>query len=82
MMKIHVKLFARARELAGSGQLQLEFPEHACVRDAKVRLSHDFPALQPLMKSLLIAINGDYAADSMPLVDGCELAAFPPVSGG
>ena len=33
-------------------------------------------------KSLLLAIDGEYATDDTPLTNGCELAAFPPVSGG
>jgi molybdopterin converting factor subunit 1 len=81
-MRITVRLFARARDLAGTDRLELELPEAARVRDARACLLQQVSALQPIIKSLLLAIDGDYAADDTLLKDGCELAAFPPVSGG
>lgn len=81
-MRITVRLFARARDLAGTERLEMDLPDGARVRDARVRLLAEVPALGPLLKSLLMAINGEYATDESPLRDSCELAAFPPVSGG
>ena len=81
-MRITVRLFARARDLAGTDRRELELPEAARVRDARAYLLQQVPALQPIIKSLLLAIDGEYATDDTLLKNGCELAAFPPVSGG
>ena len=81
-MHIHVKLFARAKDLAGTGALSLVLPEGALVRAAKALLVERCPALQPLMSVLLIAVDGNYATDETVLTESCELACFPPVSGG
>lgn len=81
-MRITVRLFARARDLAGTDRLELELPEAARVRDARASLLQQVPALEPIIKSLLLAIDGEYSTDDTLLKNGCELAAFPPVSGG
>ncbi len=81
-MKIHVKLFARARDLAGTGTLTLDLPEGSRVQDARKALATHSPALRPLLPVLLVAVNGEYASEESLLEDGCELACFPPVSGG
>lgn len=81
-MQIHVKLFARARDLAGTSSLELIAPEGCSVSDAKTLLLDQVPQLISLMPHLLIAVDGDYAGDKTILKEGCELACFPPVSGG
>jgi molybdopterin converting factor subunit 1 len=81
-MRINVRLFARARDLAGTDRLELILPDAARVRDARASLLQQVAALEPIIKSLLLAIDGEYATDDTPLTNGCELAAFPPVSGG
>lgn len=81
-MQITVRLFARARDLAGTDRIELELAAGAQVRDARASLLARVPALAPVMKSLLMAVDGEYATDETPLHDHCELAAFPPVSGG
>ncbi len=81
-MQIHVKFFAGARDLAGTSSLELQTTDLCSVRDAKSLLLKRIPQLASLMPRLLIAVNGSYAADSTSLEDGCELACFPPVSGG
>jgi molybdopterin converting factor subunit 1 len=81
-MKVEVKLFARARDLAGAPQVTLELPEPGSVRDLRNALATDFPQLSPLVPNLLIAVNSEYVSDIDSLTDGAEIACFPPVSGG
>ena len=81
-MRIHIKFFARARDLAGTSDFDLVTPNPCAVSDAKLLLLDHFPQLASVMPFLLIAVDGDYASDQTPLRDGCELACFPPVSGG
>lgn len=81
-MQIHVKLFARARDLAGSGSLTINTPDPCTVSEVRQLLLAEAPGLSPIMPSLLMAVDGHYASEHFPLKDGCELACFPPVSGG
>lgn len=81
-MKLDVKLFARARDLAGADHVQVELAEEARVADLRSALTERFPALKPLAPSLLIAMGAEYADDSLPIDPTREVACFPPVSGG
>ena len=76
-MEVTVRLFAMLRERAGAGELVLDLPEGASVRDALDRLgdlAEDLP--------LVLAVNREYAPEHQVLGAGDELALIPPVSGG
>ena len=76
-VQIIVRLFAGLRERAGGPGRTLELPEGATVGDVWAPLElGDEPA------GLLSALNKEYAAASVALADGDEVAVIPPVSGG
>lgn len=81
-MKLQVKLFARARDLAGSGVIEVELPEPATIADFRHALSTQHPKLAPLAASLLVAVGTDYAGPETILTQKSDIACFPPVSGG
>ena len=81
-MKIEVRLFARARDLAGAPSIQVDLPESATVAELKSELLRTKPQLEPLARSLLVAVGSDYASDAHILASGDDVACFPPVSGG
>ena len=81
-MQIAVKFFARAKDLTGTGDLSLSLSEGCTVGQAKAALVSLYPNLRIVMSTLLVAVNGEYAGDATPLTEACELACFPPVSGG
>lgn len=81
-MLIFVKFFARSKDLTGIGDLSLSLPEACTVGQAKAALITTYPNLRSVMPTLLVAVDGEYAADATPLTESCELACFPPVSGG
>ena len=81
-MKLTVKLFARARDLAGSDRIELDLPEAARVADLRAALTAACSAMAPLVPRLLVAVGTDYARDDLPLTPDAEVACFPPVSGG
>jgi len=81
-MNVNVKLFARARDVAGADCVTVELPEPARVGDLRAALCERYPDLRPLARSLLISLGIDYAKDDAPIRPGDELACFPPVSGG
>ena len=81
-IKITVLLFGQAREVAGAASLELEVAQPATVASAFAALAAAHPRLAAMGRSLLFAINEEYAGREQPLSDGDRLAVLPPVSGG
>src|SRR5689334_23795828 len=81
-MKITILLFGQARETVGAASLELELAQPATVAGAFARLVAAHPKLAAMERSLLFAINEEYAGREQPLSDGDQLAVLPPVSGG
>ena len=81
-MKVQVRLFARARDLAGNERIDVELPDRASVADLRKALAAQCPSLRSLVPSLLVAIGNEYADDAALLDGSAEIACFPPVSGG
>ncbi|HTU88509.1 MAG TPA: MoaD/ThiS family protein [Gemmataceae bacterium] len=81
-MIVHVRLFARARDLAGADILRVELPGGAAVADLRRRLAADYPALSSLLKRSALANENEFADDSLVLSEDAEIALLPPVSGG
>ena len=83
MMPIKVLLFATLRDHAGGKKsIEVALPAGATVKDLKVQIREDFPALKESMTSVLVAVNREFALDEAPLGETAEVALFPPVSGG
>ena len=81
-IKITALLFGQAREMAGAASLDLEVAQPATVASAFAVLTAERPRLAALERSLLFAVNEEYAGREQPLNDGDRLAILPPVSGG
>jgi MoaE-MoaD fusion protein len=81
-VKVRVKLFASVREIVGRRELVLDVSEGFTVSALSRRLVSDHPKLLALMPSLQFAVNHEYADGQRVLVEGDEVAAIPPVSGG
>jgi molybdopterin converting factor subunit 1 len=81
-MRVTVRLFARLRDLAGSGELVREVPDPATVQTVWKALIAEMPALQDYERTMSVAVNADYSKMSATVSDGDEVAFLPPVSGG
>lgn len=79
---VTILLFGRAREFAGSSSIELVVPEPATVEGAFDVLRRAHPKLGEMERSLLFAINEEYASRTDSLSEGDRLAVLPPVSGG
>lgn len=79
--RVSVLLFGITREIVGSSALTLDLPQTGQVGDLLVNLKEKYPALNGL-RSLLVAVNGEYAEADQPLRPNDEIALIPPVSGG
>lgn len=81
-MTVQVRLFARYRELAGTGSLQLDVPDKSTALDVFDHVARRFPEMQPMRASTLMAIEAEYVRPETELSEGEELVLMPPVSGG
>jgi molybdopterin converting factor subunit 1 len=77
-----VLLFARARDLAGSGELEIELGPDARVADLRRALSARYPSLAPLLARCAIAVDQEFATEETWLLPASVVALLPPVSGG
>ena len=81
-MKVNVHLFARARDVAGASMVTMELPSGARVADVRRLLADRYPALASLLERSALAVNDEFAEDTLTLPHGAEVALLPPVSGG
>jgi len=81
-MNIHVLFFGAARDAVEANQLDLELEAPATVSSAFQSLKTRFEKLERFGRSLLFAVNQEYATPDTQLKENDELAVFPPVSGG
>ena len=81
-MKLKVKLFAVARQLAGTDTAEVELPGDATVAQLRTALARDYPPLETALASVVFAVNAEYAGDETRLTEQDEVACIPPVSGG
>lgn len=81
-LRVQLRFFALARDLAGTAGAVLELPEGATVGEAWDRILADYPGLVRYRDEFMVAVNRRFAQDDHRLEDGDELAVIPPVSGG
>jgi molybdopterin converting factor subunit 1 len=78
---VTVLFFGAARDIVGQAEIQLSL--HATnAASALEELLETFPELRRFGRSLLFAVNQEYAQPDREIKTGDELAVFPPVSGG
>ena len=83
-MKVVVRYFASIRETLGVGTETLEVtsPTLAALRDTLI--ARGGPSAEALArgKAVRMALDQVMCDESATLRDGCEVAIFPPVTGG
>lgn len=82
--EIHVTVlfFGAARDAVGQGQVGLVLSGASTTGKALEDILETYPELRRFGRSLLLAVNQEYARADQVVRDGDELAVFPPVSGG
>ena len=82
MATVRLRLFAAAREAAGTGSAEVDGATVGEVLDvARGRFGATFAAV---LAGSRVWIDGDEPVDgdATPVIDGTEVAVLPPVSGG
>jgi molybdopterin converting factor subunit 1 len=77
-----VRLFARLRDLAGTGELTRDVSAPATVQTVWNALVAEMPSLVEYERTMSVAVNAEYARMAASVNDGDEVAFLPPVSGG
>ena len=80
MAKYKVKAFGITKDILGGRENVVEI-EGQTVADLRQQLQEKYPQLSGL-RSLMIAVNNNYAEDETAISEADEIALIPPVSGG
>src|SRR5688572_27682072 len=81
-IRVKVLFFGAARDAVGRPEVELELDQEQTSATALAQLIEKYPNLGRFGRSLLVAVNQEYARGETSLKNGDELAVFPPVSGG
>ncbi|MBU0590271.1 MAG: molybdopterin converting factor subunit 1 [Gammaproteobacteria bacterium] len=83
-MKVNVKYFASIRESVGTGSEQLDTAAATlgALRDELIARSDAHAQSLARGRSVRVALNQVMSEESAMLSEGCEVAFFPPVTGG
>ncbi len=81
-MRIEIHFYSYFKDLTGFAQTTQEMPERSSISELLEKLFTQFPKLESMKKSTLIAVGMDYQTWDYVLRDGDEVSLFPPVQGG
>jgi len=81
-IRVRLLFFGAARDAAGAAEVELTINGPADAAGALEQILTIYAELRRFGRSLLFAVNQEYAVKDLPIKDGDELALFPPVSGG
>lgn len=85
-MKLELRFFASLREGLGLSSESISVPVEvktiSDLRDHLIQRGNPWAELLAGTKVIRCALNQEMVADSTPLVEGAEVAFFPPVTGG
>jgi len=83
-MKVNVRYFASVREALGRGNETLETGAATCgaLRDELLARGEPFSSALARGRAVRLAVDQVMSPESTVLREGCEVAFFPPVTGG
>lgn len=85
-MKINLKFFASLREVLQTSQETVELPADVItiiqLRDCLIARGEPWSSALAQGKSVRAALNHQMVEDDASLIEGAEVAFFPPVTGG
>lgn len=83
-MKVTLRYFASVRELVGQAgeNVQTSAPTLAALRDELLARGGGYAEALAPGRAVRMALDQVMSDESAPLHEGCEVAFFPPVTGG
>jgi molybdopterin synthase sulfur carrier subunit len=83
MTQVHIKYFASLREALGPGESRLtQALTLGQLRDELIALDDLHAQALARSRPVRVALNQVMSAEDQALSEGCEVAFFPPVTGG
>jgi MoaD family protein len=81
-MRIRVRFWSYFKDLTGQTESLVELGGKATLEDLWNEVSQKFPKLEPMRRSVLMAVGVEYRTSEYELKAGDEVSFFPPVQGG
>ncbi|HTL58767.1 MAG TPA: MoaD/ThiS family protein [Candidatus Limnocylindrales bacterium] len=81
-MRVTVSFYSYFKDLTGCKETSQELPDGSTLGDLLPKLNVRFPKLEPMEKSMLVAVGLDYQSRNYILKEGDVVSLFPPVQGG
>lgn len=81
-MRVRVLFFGLLTDVVSRREEEVDLQEGARISDLIGHYTAAFPKLGPLLSSIAVSVNREYAPTSTILRDRDEVALLPPVSGG
>lgn len=82
MATVSVKMFAGLQGLVGKPIIELVIPERATVGQLRDRIVEEYPVLEAMMGTLVIAVGEEMVPVEHVLDDGARVELIPPIAGG
>ena len=83
-MHVKIRYFASIREAVGQGSesVQTRSETLAALRDELIARGEPYASALARGRAVRMALDQDMSDETAALRDGCEVAFFPPVTGG
>lgn len=81
-MRIELYYFATIRDIAGVKHEQLDLPEASTVEELKIHIASRYPKMAEALNTCLVSVDRKIAQNDRVILEGEEVAIFPPISGG
>jgi len=82
MNKITVNLYYHLKDKAGTNQINLELPDNSTIKELKILLIRDYPALQSQLDNIMTLINQKIAVDEDKIPQNAQVSFLTPIGGG
>ena len=81
-MRVTVSFYSYFKDLTGCKETTQELADGSTLGNLLHKLNACFPKLEPMQKSMLVAVGLDYQSRDYILKEGDVVSLFPPVQGG
>lgn len=82
MNRISVNLYYHLKDKAGTNLINLELPENSTIKELKIILIHNYPALQSQLDNIMTLINQKIALDEDKIPLNAQVSFLTPIGGG
>jgi len=82
MNRISVNLYYHLKDKAGTNLINLEVPENSTIKELKIILIQNYPALLSQLDNILTLINQKIAVDEDKIPLNAQVSFLTPIGGG